>query len=217
MSKISLKHSGGNVVSLNSPTSAPTSADVAFKLPNADGTSGQAIVTDASGNLSFASTGKVLQVLQAVKTDTQSLASSATPVDITGLSITMTPASSSSKFYITGKVVLGETPQSQHMLHIDVNGTTVGQPSTSGSRALAHSGRAYMLNDGQYTVSPCPIDFLVDASNANAHTIKLQFSQPDVTSGTSKTIYVNRSRTDPDAQGSGSRFISTLTVMEVAA
>jgi len=41
MSKISLKHSGGNVVSLNSPTSAPTSADVAFKLPNADGSSGQ--------------------------------------------------------------------------------------------------------------------------------------------------------------------------------
>ena len=57
MSKISLKHSGGNVVSLNSPTSAPTSADVAFKLPNADGTSGQALVTDASGNLSFAGTG----------------------------------------------------------------------------------------------------------------------------------------------------------------
>tara|TARA_R100000655_G_scaffold92581_1_gene133740 strand:+ start:188 stop:844 length:657 start_codon:yes stop_codon:yes gene_type:complete len=57
MSKISLKHSGGNVVSLNSPSSAPTSADVAFKLPNADGTSGQALVTDASGNLSFANVG----------------------------------------------------------------------------------------------------------------------------------------------------------------
>ena len=53
MSKISLKHSGGNVVSLNSPTSAPTSADVAFKLPNADGTSGQVLKTDGSGNLSF--------------------------------------------------------------------------------------------------------------------------------------------------------------------
>ena len=53
MSKISLKHSGGNVVSLNSPTSAPTSADVAFKLPNADGSDGQALVTDGSGNLSF--------------------------------------------------------------------------------------------------------------------------------------------------------------------
>ena len=54
MSKISLKHSGGNVVSLNSPTSAPTSADVAFKLPNADGTNGQVLKTDGSGNLSFA-------------------------------------------------------------------------------------------------------------------------------------------------------------------
>ena len=53
MSKISLKHSGGNVVSLNSPTSAPTSADVAFKLPNADGSSGQYMKTDGSGNLSF--------------------------------------------------------------------------------------------------------------------------------------------------------------------
>jgi len=55
MSKISLKHSGGNVVSLNSPSSAPTSADVAFKLPNADGSAGQYMKTDGSGNLSFAS------------------------------------------------------------------------------------------------------------------------------------------------------------------
>ena len=53
MSKISLKHSGGNVVSLNSPTNAPSSADVAFKLPNADGSDGQALVTDGLGNLSF--------------------------------------------------------------------------------------------------------------------------------------------------------------------
>ena len=55
MSKISLKHSGGNVVSLNAPTNAPSAADVAFKLPNTDGSDGQAIVTDGSGNLSFSS------------------------------------------------------------------------------------------------------------------------------------------------------------------
>mgnify|MGYP001210231150 CR=1 FL=1 len=57
MSKISLKHSGGNVVSLNSPTNAPSAADVAFKLPNADGTSGQVLKTDGSGNLSWVSSG----------------------------------------------------------------------------------------------------------------------------------------------------------------
>ena len=55
MSKISLKHSGGNVVSLNAPTSAPTSADVAFKLPNQDGSANEVLKTDGSGNLSFGS------------------------------------------------------------------------------------------------------------------------------------------------------------------
>ena len=54
MSSIKLKHSGGNSVSLNPPTSAPTSSEVAFKLPNADGSNGQYIKTDGSGNFAFA-------------------------------------------------------------------------------------------------------------------------------------------------------------------
>ena len=54
MSSIKLKHSGGNSVSLNPPTSAPTSSEVAFKLPNADGSAGQYMKTDGSGNLAFA-------------------------------------------------------------------------------------------------------------------------------------------------------------------
>tara|TARA_R100000234_G_scaffold29634_1_gene17198 strand:- start:141 stop:848 length:708 start_codon:yes stop_codon:yes gene_type:complete len=53
MSSIKLKHSGGNSVSLNPPSSAPTASDVAFKLPNADGSANQVIKTDGSGNLSF--------------------------------------------------------------------------------------------------------------------------------------------------------------------
>ena len=57
MSKISLKHSGGNVVSLNAPTNAPGAADVAFKLPNSDGSAGQFMKTDGSGNLSFDAAG----------------------------------------------------------------------------------------------------------------------------------------------------------------
>ena len=67
--KIKLVHSGGNAVSLAVPTSNPSSSEVEFKLPQADGSSGQALVTDASGNLSFAGTGKILQVVQTFKTD----------------------------------------------------------------------------------------------------------------------------------------------------
>jgi len=63
MSAIKLKHSGGNSVSLNPPTSAPTSSDVAFKLPNADGSANQLLKTDGSGNLAFATVAtKVLNI-----------------------------------------------------------------------------------------------------------------------------------------------------------
>ena len=54
MSKLKLVHSGGNSVSLNPPTSAPTSSEVAFKLPNEDGSANHFLKTDGSGNLSFA-------------------------------------------------------------------------------------------------------------------------------------------------------------------
>ena len=57
MSSLKLKHSGGNSVSLNPPSSAPTSSDVAFKLPNADGSAGQVLTTDGSGNLSWSTIG----------------------------------------------------------------------------------------------------------------------------------------------------------------
>ena len=50
---IKLQHSGGNSVSLNPPTSAPTSSEVAFKLPTSDGSAGQVLMTDGSGNLSW--------------------------------------------------------------------------------------------------------------------------------------------------------------------
>ena len=46
---------GTNTVTLSAPSNITTSFEL--KLPNADGTSGQAIVTDGSGNLSFGNAG----------------------------------------------------------------------------------------------------------------------------------------------------------------
>jgi hypothetical protein len=47
--------SGGGSVSLEAPTSTTGNANVEFKLPVADGSSGQALTTNASGQLAFAS------------------------------------------------------------------------------------------------------------------------------------------------------------------
>ena len=52
MSNIKLVHSGGNSVSLTTPTSNPGS-NVTFKLPGADGTAGQVLQTDGNGNLTW--------------------------------------------------------------------------------------------------------------------------------------------------------------------
>ena len=52
MSNIKLVHSGGNSVSLTTPTSNPAS-NITFKLPQSDGSAGQVLQTDGNGNLSF--------------------------------------------------------------------------------------------------------------------------------------------------------------------
>ena len=52
MSNIKLVHSGGNSVSLTTPTSNPAS-NITFKLPQADGSAGQVLQTDGNGNLTF--------------------------------------------------------------------------------------------------------------------------------------------------------------------
>lgn len=56
MSNLNFLHSGGNKVTISAPASNPSS-DITFKLPQADGSSGQAMVTNGSGALAFANAG----------------------------------------------------------------------------------------------------------------------------------------------------------------
>ena len=52
MSKLDFLHSGGDKVTLTTPTNNPSTNPI-FKLPQADGSSGQFLQTDGSGALSF--------------------------------------------------------------------------------------------------------------------------------------------------------------------
>ena len=54
MSNLNFLHSGGNKVTLSAPASNPSS-DITFKLPQADGSAGQVLMTDGNGNLSWVS------------------------------------------------------------------------------------------------------------------------------------------------------------------
>ena len=58
MSELNLTHSNGNKVKLTTPDTL--AANKTFKLPGADGSSGQALTTNGSGALSFSHSGVVL-------------------------------------------------------------------------------------------------------------------------------------------------------------
>ena len=215
MSKISLKHSGGNVVSLNSPTSAPTSADVAFKLPNADGTSGQALVTDASGNLSFAGTGKILQVVQTVKTDTTSI-SSATYADLSGLTATITPASTSNKILVSFVLQYGGSNNS-YVAFKAYRGSTLLPVGTSGTGNMTNASFCGFQEQGnsQFGVQTAAWQYLDSPSSTSALTYKLQWSSVYQPGGTYQ-IYLNRPY-NADNNSYNIFGVSTVTAMEVAA
>ena len=216
MSKISLKHSGGNVVSLNSPTSAPTSSDVAFKLPNADGTNGQVLKTDGSGNLSFGADtgGKILQVISTTKTDSFTTTSTSY-TDITDVTATITPKFSSSKILIQCTLAVSKENNHSFFGRIVRNGSVI-----TGSGGVAESGHGNQI-DGVwwnvrtqiYSPNPMTVSYLDSPSSTSATTYKLQAYSPY---SSAYTIGIN-SGVALDNYTYMNNCVSTITAMEVAA
>ena len=98
MSELNLIHSNGNKVKLTTPDTL--SGDKTFKLPGADGSSGQFLKTDGSGGLSFGSVPaaaitSIRQIKQVRFTGLQD--STSGYVDISGLTITMTPTNATTQ------------------------------------------------------------------------------------------------------------------------
>jgi len=210
MSKISLKHSGGNVVSLNIPTSAPTSADVAFKLPNADGTNGQVLKTDGSGNLSFGADtgGKILQVVQTFKKDSFSTSSSS-HVEITGLNASITKTNASSKLLITVDIGFGRSGRAvtTFLLYEDSSELTDLNGTGSSPRFITNYNHLQSTTEETYSIYNISKTVLIDGQNdTSSHTYKVY--------GTSNaaSLFINR-RSFLYDYGT----VSSVTIMEVAA
>ena len=98
MSELNFTHSNGNKVKLTTPDTL--SGDKTFKLPGADGSSGQFLKTDGSGGLSFGSVPaaaitSIRQIKQVRFTGLQD--STSGYADISGLTITMTPTNATTQ------------------------------------------------------------------------------------------------------------------------
>ena len=201
-----------------------------YTLPTTDGSAGQVLRTDGSGNLSWAndSTGKILQVKSASKVDTFSVPGDANgAIDVTGLSVTMdAPASSGSKYLVSCSVAATSNFVGASVL---LNGTTTGQllqgssaPSggTNGmSPDLQHANNSTYADGRQMELHSLQV---LDSPGTSAvQTYKVQvYVRYVFQSG--YTLYVNRPNVNTingtAAHNGGVTFpVSTITVMEVAA
>ena len=157
--------------------------------------------------------GKINQVVQTTKTDTFST-TSASYTDITGLSVSITPTSTSSKILIKTCISWGGS-QNVYGFGKFVRGSTdiLMGAGASGNRTSATFPMQH-LNDATavYNCFVASSEFLDSPSTTSATTYKIQVRTHNGT----HTFYVNRPDNDNDESYIG-RFTSSITAMEVLA
>ena len=209
--------SGGGSVSLKAPSTTTSNAAVELQLPVADGSAGQFMKTDGSGNLSFdaAGGGKILQVKQTVKTDTASTSSS-TFADV--FTVSITPTASSSKFLLFGDLKIGFNDYRAAIMWkfvktVSSSDTDLFIGDADGNRARCTWGIEEVSSssdNAKYELYTTNGIFLDSPNTTSAITYRVKWKAQQYTG------YLNR--TGDDANGTAyPRTASSLTVMEVAA
>ena len=157
--------------------------------------------------------GHVLQVKSAAFTDVLAISSADTRTDITNLSLSITPSSTSSKILVNTHIsysgssnnLYGSGYLMRDSTDIGVNTTATGAQFniSFGLELTGQANETYKLRNSSMT-------FLDSPSSTSALTYKVQ-ARVDANG----TMYINRTGHNSNADY-GSRGISTLTVMEIA-
>ena len=180
----------------------------------ATGSSGQVLTSAGAGAVpsfqSPAGGGKVLQVIQTLKTDTESVGGTSFS-NVSGLDVTITPSASNSKILITLSMTYGTSGGSAFVAGKLLRGSTVIGLATDiqGSCTAASFGMNTQEDSQTYNLN---YTFLDSPSTTNGTTYKIQISPQR---NGSKTFFLNRPGTTSDAnrmQGT-----TTLTAMEISA
>ena len=164
-------------------------------------------LTDITSLPSGVPVGKIGQVVQTVKTDTFNT-SSTSYTDITGMSLSITPTSISSKILIKTCISWGGSQNLYGYGKFVRNSTDIFMGDSGGGNRVSATFPMEHYDDGSavYNCFVASSEFLDSPSTTSAITYKVQMAS---TSGTS---YIGR-RTDTDAR----RMSSSITAMEVLA
>lgn len=159
--------------------------------------------------------GAILQVVQTVKTDTTSFVSTTTNTfaDISGMSVSITPSSASSKILVFYTANVSQSAGATIHLRLIRGSTSIFQGDAAGNRIGSTQVWRPAATQYAYDVGPLTGMYLDSPATTSATTYKLQGTLGVTYSG---TFYLNRSPTDDNFDFSG-RTASSITVMEVAA
>lgn len=204
--KVQGNASGAGTFTLQSPNIA---GNLSFTMPSADGSNGQFIQTNGSGVLSFASVtpSGVIQVKSTTKLDGFTTTSN-TLVDITGLSISITPTSASNKILVIATLNAAQSDLADFpIIQLVRNSTAIATSTASGTinSTLYYSNYNFSQSPMGVTTFSLATNFLDSPATTSATTYKLQVARTSV-----GTVCINRR-----GDGSNNGTISTITVMEV--
>jgi hypothetical protein len=202
--------SGANVLATSPALVTPAlGTPSALVLTNATGLPAAQLTGTQTLPRSTLPAGAVLQTVQVIKTDTFTTTSGSF-VNVTGLSVTITPTSSSSKILLLGSVVGGATVSGCFLsMCFARNSTPIGLGDASGSQFRTMAETNYGTDaGGMFTAG---FNYLDSPATASAVTYTIQVSSTDHAS----TVFINRSQQDNSS--TRARGSSTITVMEIAA
>ena len=169
-----------------------------------------------AGKLASGVGGKILQVKNAVKTDTASV-TNGTFIDISGLSISITPSSSSNKVLFRGYVAMSCEGNSTLAIRIFRDSTEIGKSTADSTAANNSTATAKCLNVSTSTIKNAmyqlQFEVLDTPNTTSATTYKVQFAETHLYNYQSVIAYVNRPHTGMGSDQHG--VISSVTAMEV--
>jgi len=183
---------------------------------NADSSNGLQLVSDSSGEIQFQSSGitkatlnssglsspgHVLQVIQATKTDNFTTTSTSF-IDVTGLSVSITPSSTSSKILVMADISVGSAATAYSIYNLVRESTNIYQ----GTDTKTYVGSHIEYSNSNSVIGTLHMCYLDSPSTTSSTTYKVQMR----VTGTQLTA-VNRRVSADDTS-----LASSITVMEIA-
>jgi len=134
----------------------------------------------------------------------------------TGLTLDITPISTSSKVLVTGFVNVAENYFRSYIIVVR-DSTTLAVGDSASNRPQVYSATAATNGWDTYDISPIPINILDSPNTTSQVTYKIQYKDYQGTTNSASAIaYINRSHSDRDNAFYDPRTVSVLTVQEIA-